>query len=67
MRIKQYLSLAIKGKCSAYSVVERRVPELTSVLGSQPAGDASHELIPERIIAGVRASDGQLYVCMFAS
>ena len=32
MRIKRYLGLAIKGKCSAYSVAERRVPELISFL-----------------------------------
>jgi len=28
--------------CSPYSITERRVPELISVLGSQPAGDVSH-------------------------
>jgi len=27
---------------SPYSVAKRRVPELTPVLGSQPAGDVSH-------------------------
>jgi len=32
-----------KGKGSAYSIAERRVPELTPVLGSQPAGDVSHK------------------------
>jgi len=32
-----------KGKLSPYSITERRVPELISVLGSQPAGDVSHE------------------------
>ena len=34
-----------KGKASPYSITERiyRVPELILVLGSQPAGDASHE------------------------
>ena len=26
-----------------YSITERRVPELIPVLGSQPAGDASHK------------------------
>jgi len=26
-----------------YSIAERRVPELIPVLGSQPAGDVSHE------------------------
>jgi len=32
-----------KGKGSPYSTAERRVPELISVLGSQPAGDVSHK------------------------
>ena len=32
-----------KGKCSPYSITERRVPELIPVLGSQPAGDVSHK------------------------
>ena len=32
-----------KGKGSPYSITERRVPELISVLGSQPAGDVSHK------------------------
>jgi len=32
-----------KGKCSPYSIAERRVPELIPVLGSQPAGDVSHK------------------------
>jgi len=32
-----------KGKGSPYSITERRVPELISVLGSQPAGDLSHK------------------------
>ena len=31
-----------KGKCSPYSITERRVPELIPVLGSQPADDVSH-------------------------
>jgi len=31
-----------KGKGSLYSITERRVPELIPVLGSQPAGDVSH-------------------------
>ena len=30
-------------KGSPYSISERRVPELIPVLGSQPAGDASHK------------------------
>jgi len=32
-----------KGKSSAYSIAQRRVPELIPVLGSQPAGDMSHK------------------------
>jgi len=32
-----------KVKGSPYSITERRVPELIPVLGSQPAGDASHK------------------------
>jgi len=32
-----------KGKGSPYSIAERRVPELITVLGSQPAGDMSHK------------------------
>jgi len=32
-----------KGKCSPHSIIERRVPELIPVLGSQPAGDVSHK------------------------
>ena len=31
------------GKSSLYSITARRVPELIPVLGSQPAGDVSHE------------------------
>ena len=33
----------VKGKGSPYSITERKVPELFPVLGSQPAGDASHK------------------------
>ena len=33
-----------KGKGSPYSIIERRVPELIPVLGSQLAGDVSHKL-----------------------
>jgi len=36
-------SLSLKGKDSPYSIAERRVPELTPVLGSQPASDMSHK------------------------
>ena len=32
-----------KCKGSPYSIAERRVPELTPVLGSQPAGDVNHK------------------------
>jgi len=32
-----------KGKGSTYSITKRRVRELIPVLGSQPAGDASHK------------------------
>ena len=32
-----------KGKGRPYSITERRIPELISVLGSQPAGDVSHK------------------------
>ena len=31
-----------KGRGSPYSIAERRVSELISVLGSQPAGDVNH-------------------------
>jgi len=30
-------------KRSLYSITERRIPELITVLGSQPAGDVSHK------------------------
>ena len=33
----------LKGSPYAYSITERRVPELIPVLGSQPAGDKSHK------------------------
>jgi len=32
-----------KGKGSLYSITERRVPELITVLGSQPAGGVSYK------------------------
>ena len=35
--------LITKGKGCLYSIIERRVPELIPVLGSQPAGDVSHK------------------------
>ena len=37
------LCIALKGKGSPYSIIERRVPELIPVLGSQPAGDVCHK------------------------
>jgi len=37
------LLLKDKGKGSPYSIVERKVPELIPVLGSEPAGDMSHK------------------------
>jgi len=39
-----YYSNVKTGKGSPYSIIERRVPELIPVLGSQPACDVSHEL-----------------------
>ena len=36
-----YIPNTVKG--SPYSITERRVPELTPVLGSQPANDISHK------------------------
>jgi len=33
----------VKGKGSPHSITESRVPEIILVLGSQPAGDVSHE------------------------
>jgi len=38
-----YNHLTLKSKGSPYSITERRVPELISVLGSQSAGDVSHK------------------------
>ena len=35
------LKIVIKG--SPYSITERRVPELSPILGSQPAGDVNHK------------------------
>jgi len=37
------LWMMTKGKGSTYSITKRRVRELIPVLGSQPAGDASHK------------------------
>jgi len=38
-----YLRIRLLEKGSPYSITGRRVPELMPVLGSQPAGDASHK------------------------
>jgi len=37
------LARSTRKKGSPYSITERRVPELISVSGSQPAGDVSHK------------------------
>ena len=37
------IEFAFLGKGSLYSITEHRVPELILVLGTQPAGDASHK------------------------
>ena len=42
MELKLFTTIK-KGKCSPYSITERRVPELIPVLGSRPAGDVSHK------------------------
>jgi len=41
--LKRAVFPKVKGKGSAYSIAECRVPELIPVLGSQPAGDVSHK------------------------
>ena len=41
VRVRVLSVLLAKG--SPYSITKRRVPELIPVLGSQPAGDASHK------------------------
>jgi len=42
VRVENFmLKIVIKG--SPYSITERRVPELSPILGSQPAGDVSHK------------------------
>ena len=40
---KNYTMRVHVTKGSPYSITERKVPELIPVLGSQPAGDVSHE------------------------
>ena len=42
MTIVSELAKKVK-KGSPYSIIERRIPELIPVLGSQPAGDVSHK------------------------
>jgi len=42
-RIVDLAVFHLKGKCSLYSITERRVPELIPVLGSEPASDVSHK------------------------
>ena len=39
----EVLEASKKGKGSPYSSIERRVPQLITVLGSQPAGDFSRK------------------------
>jgi len=44
LHVVQAIDVKIKkGKCSPYSIKERRVQEPIPVLGSQPAGDVSHK------------------------
>ena len=43
MPFEAWTRVGPRKKGSPYSITERRVPELISVLGSQPAGDVSHE------------------------
>jgi len=42
-RVKSTPHALKRGKGTPYSISERIVPELTQVLGSQPAGDVSHK------------------------
>jgi len=43
MAVKRWLLYYILKKDSPYPITKRNVPELITVLGSQPAGDASHK------------------------
>ena len=43
LHLCQYTAQRYRGEVSPYSITERRVPELTPVLGSQPARDVSHK------------------------
>jgi len=38
-----FVKYTVKKVKAAYSITERRVPELIPVLGSQPASDVSHK------------------------
>ena len=40
---RAFLHRDVNGEGSPYSITERRVPELVTVLGSQPAGSVSHK------------------------
>jgi len=44
MVLSTSLLIVASKKGRPYSIMERRVPELIPVLGSQPAGDVSHTL-----------------------
>jgi len=48
-----YQTLYFK-KASPYSTTKRRVPELIPVLGSQPAGDVSHEPVAKLLVLSAR-------------
>jgi len=50
------IALEQKSKGSPYSIAERRVLELVSVLGSQPAGDVSHKPGGRQLVINVRKS-----------
>jgi len=43
MHVQQLYTSLSKGKGSPYSIAKRRVLELITVLGSQPASDVSHK------------------------
>jgi len=64
------LLLKGKSKGSPYSITERRVLELSPVLGSQPAGDVSHKpggrLPLERVFSVVTYNVQQFY-CLLLS
>jgi len=43
LKLSEPYNAQVKGKGRPYSTTERRVAELISVRGSQPAGDVSHK------------------------